>query len=128
MQEAAVQPEIKARTSRQRFIGSKLLWFTIGIAALSLISFMPARPGLSIGGQRVLGILIFAIIMWVSEAVPYVYTAISSIVFLTLFLGFAPAQGIAGPLLGTRKALQVAVAGFVTNGTILVTAALLMTA
>jgi anion transporter len=72
--------------------------------------------------------MIFAIIMWISEAVPYVYTAISSIVFLTLFLGFAPAKGIEGPLLGTRKALQIAVGGFVTNGTILVTAALFMTA
>src|SRR5712691_13260401 len=128
MPEAAVHPEIKTGTPRKQFVTSKLLWLLVGIASLLLISFMPARPGLTTAGQRVLGILIFAIIMWISEAVPYVYTAISSIVFLTLFLGFAPATGIAGPLLGTRKALQVAVAGFVTNGTILVTAALLMTA
>ena len=128
MPEAAIQIETKAGPPRQQFFTWKLLWLIVGIASLLSISFMPARPGLSTAGQRVLGILIFAIIMWVSEAVPYVFTAISSIVFLTLFLGFAPAKGIEGPLLGTRKALQIAVAGFVTNGTILVTAALFMTA
>jgi sodium-dependent dicarboxylate transporter 2/3/5 len=128
MPEAAVHPEIKTGTPRKQLVTSKLLWLLVGIASLLFISFMPARPGLSTAGQRVLGILIFAIIMWISEAVPYVYTAISSIVFLTLFLGFAPAKGVVGPLLGTRKALQMAVSGFVTNGTILVTAALFMTA
>ena len=128
MSVATVHPKVKTPASPNQFATSKLLWLAVGIASLLLISFMPAMPGLSTAGQRVLGILIFAIIMWISEAVPYVYTAISSIVLLTLFLGFAPAKGIAGPLLGTRKALQVAVAGFVTNGTILVTAALFMTA
>src|SRR5258707_6266731 len=130
---AALQPETKvpasgAPTPGTRFLSLKLLVLVIGIAVLLSISFMPPRPGLTVAGQRVLGILLFAIIMWISEAVPYVYTAIASIVFLTLFLGYAPAKGIAGPLLGTRRALQVAVAGFVTNGTILVTAALFMTA
>jgi sodium-dependent dicarboxylate transporter 2/3/5 len=128
MPEAVVQPEATLQTPRQQPATPKFLWLIIGIASLILVSFMPARPGLSTAGQRVLGIMIFAIIMWISEAVPYVYTAISSIVFLTLFLGFAPAKGIEGPLLGTRKALQIAVGGFVTNGTILVTAALFMTA
>jgi len=126
--EAAVQIETKVPPPREQFSPWKLFWLIVGIVAFLSISFMPARPGLSTAGQRVLGILIFAIIMWISEAVPYVFTAISAIVFLTLFLGFAPAKGIEGPLLGTRKALQIAVAGFVTNGTILVTAALFMTA
>ena len=128
MPQVAIQPETKLQTARQQLAAPRLLWLSVGLIALLSISFMPPLPGLSAAGQRVLGILIFAIVMWISEAVPYVYTAISSIAFLTLFLGFAPAKGIAGPLLGTRKALQIAVAGFVTNGTILVTAALFMTA
>ncbi len=133
MTPAAVQPEgapptTRDRTSMPEYTRAKTCWLVAAFASLFVIAFMPAREGLSTAGQRVLAILIFAIIMWISEAVPYVYTAISSLVFLTLFLGFAPAKGLAGPLLGTRKALQLAVAGFVTNGTILVTAALLMTA
>ena len=133
MTPTAVQPEgapptTRDRTSMPEYTRAKIFWLVAAFASLFVIAFMPAREGLSTAGQRVLAILIFAIIMWISEAVPYVYTAISSLVFLTLFLGFAPAKGLAGPLLGTRKALQLAVAGFVTNGTILVTAALLMTA
>jgi anion transporter len=66
--------------------------------------------------------------MWISEAVPYVYTAFACLASLALGLGFSPARGMTGPLLGTSKALQIAVSGFVTNGTILVTAALFLTA
>jgi solute carrier family 13 (sodium-dependent dicarboxylate transporter), member 2/3/5 len=128
MPAATVRSEVGTSTSSSQIVTPKLFWLAFGVVSLLLISFMPPRPALSTAGQRVLGILVFAIIMWISEAVPYVYTAISSIVFLAVFLGFAPASGISGPLLGTRKALQVAVAGFVTNGTILVTAALFMTA
>lgn len=133
MSEAAVhsgppQPKLKDRNAIPQFTPWKVAWLVVAVAALSLISFTPTWPGLSTAGQRVLGILIFAIILWISEAVPYVFTAISTVVFTAIFLGFAPAKGIAGPLLGTRKAMQIAVAGFVTNGTILVTAALFMTA
>jgi anion transporter len=128
MPEAVVQSETTLKAPGKESTTPKFLWLAVGLVALLIISFMPPRPGLSTAGQRVLGILIFAIIMWISEAVPYVYTAISSILFLILLLGFAPAKGVVGPLLGTRRALQIAVAGFVTNGTILVTAALFMTA
>ena len=116
------------QASATPLVKSKLVWLAIGIAALLAIGFMPPAPGLSTAGQRVLGILTFAVIMWISEAVPYIYTAISSVVFLALFLGFSPAKDVSGPLLGTGKALQLAVAGFVSSGTILVTAALFMTA
>ncbi|OFW37198.1 MAG: transporter [Acidobacteria bacterium RIFCSPLOWO2_12_FULL_60_22] len=107
---------------------TKVAWLVIGLGLLLLISFMDPRPGLTTAGQRVLGVLVFAVIMWISEAVPYVYTAFLSVLFLTIFLGFSPAEGTAGPLLGTSKALQVAVSGFVSGGTILVTAALFLTA
>ena len=92
MTELAFQLETKSQVPQKQLFSWKLFWFVVGVAALLLIGFMPPRPGLSTAGQRVLGILIFAIIMWISEAVPYVFTAISSIVFLALFLGFAPAS------------------------------------
>lgn len=115
-------------TSATPLARSKLVWLAIGVASLLLIAFLPPAQGLSTAGQRVLGILTFAVIMWISEAVPYVYTAISSVILVALFLGFSPEKGVTGPLLGTAKALQIAVAGFVSGGTILVTAALFMTA
>src|SRR5258705_2857892 len=120
-------PAIQVQTSATPLVKSKLVWLAIGVAALLAIGFMPPTPGLSTAGQRVLGILTFAVIMWISEAVPYVYTAISSVVLLTLFLGFSPAKDVSGPLLGKGKALQIAVAGFVSNGTSLVTGPLFLT-
>jgi sodium-dependent dicarboxylate transporter 2/3/5 len=98
------------------------------VALLLLIAVLPAREGLSVAGQRVLGITLFAVIMWISEAVPYEYASIAIVLFLAIFLGFSPAQGTSGNLLGTAKALQIAVSGFTSTGTILVTAALLLAA
>lgn len=128
MSRVIVQPSTKVSVVSSRVTQSKPVWLVIGVGLLLLISFMPARPGLSTAGQRVLGVLVFAVVMWISEAVPYVYTAIANLVCLAILLGFSPAQGTAGALLGTPKALQVAVGGFVSNGTILVTAALFLTA
>jgi sodium-dependent dicarboxylate transporter 2/3/5 len=128
MSQGVTQPANRMTAPSDRLTTSKLVWLAIGVAALLLVSFMHPREGLTTAGQRVLGVLLFAVIMWISEAVPYVYTAVTSVVFLTLFLGFSPAKGTAGALLGTPKALQTAVSGFVSNGTILVTAALFMTA
>lgn len=114
-----------ARSSKETHVNP--VWLTIGTCLPLLIGLLPPRPGLSTAGQRVLGILVFAILMWISEAIPYVYTAFVSLVCLTISLGFSPAQGTTGALLGTPKALQLAVSGFVSGGTILVTAALLLT-
>ena len=98
------------------------------MALLLLSALLPARDGLSVAGQRVLGITLFAVIMWISEAVPYEYTSVGIVLFLAIFLGFSPAQGTSGNFLGSAKALQIAVSGFTSTGTILVTAALLLAA
>jgi sodium-dependent dicarboxylate transporter 2/3/5 len=128
MSDAIAQPSTKSATVSTRGTQSKPVWLVIGLGLLLLIGFMPPQPGLSTAGQRVLGILAFAVIMWISEAIPYVYTAFATVLCLAIFLGFSPAQGTTGALLGTPKALQLAVSGFVSGGTILVTAALFLTA
>lgn len=122
------QPLPKVAPVSTRATKSQRMWLLIGLGLLLLIAFTPPRPGLSTAGQRVLSVLVFAVIMWITEAVPYVYTAFACVMSLALFLGLSPAQGTTGPLLGTPKALQIAVSGFTSNGTILVTAALFLTA
>jgi sodium-dependent dicarboxylate transporter 2/3/5 len=107
---------------------AKLVWLVIGVALLLVSAFMPSREGLSVAGQRVLGISLFAVIMWISEAVSYEYTSIGIVVLLAIFLAFSPAQGTTGNFLGSAKALQVAVSGFISSGTILLTAGLLLAA
>ncbi|MDU2064346.1 MAG: DASS family sodium-coupled anion symporter [Sporomusaceae bacterium] len=106
----------------------KALWSLIGLAVMLAIVLMPTPIGLSIAGQRVLAVLAFAVIMWVTEAIPYPLSALLIIVFLILYLGFAPAKGIEGPLLGTGKAIPLALSGFINSGWVLVAAGLFMAA
>jgi solute carrier family 13 (sodium-dependent dicarboxylate transporter), member 2/3/5 len=106
----------------------KILWIIIGLVIMFGLAFAPAIPGLSTAGQRVLAVLLFAVIMWVSEAVSYPVSAIAIIAFLIMFVGFAPAKGIDGPLLGTGKAIPLALSGFINTGWVLVAAGLFMAA
>ena len=104
--------------------GKQILWLVLGFAVMLGIAFAPVAAGLSTAGQRVLGVLAFAVIMWVTQAVSYPVSAIGIILFLLLFLGFSPVQGVTGPVLGTAKAIPIALSGFVNSGWVLVAAGL----
>jgi solute carrier family 13 (sodium-dependent dicarboxylate transporter), member 2/3/5 len=106
----------------------KILWIVIGLVVMLGLAFAPQIPGLSTAGQRVLAVLLFAVIMWVSEAVSYPVSAIAIIAFLIIFLGFAPVKGTEGALLGTGKAIPMALSGFINTGWVLVAAGLFMAA
>ncbi|VBB09820.1 sodium/sulphate symporter [Lucifera butyrica] len=108
--------------------GKKMIWILLGLAIMAGIVMMPTPAGLSVAGQRVLAVLTFAVIMWVTEAVSYPFSALAIILFLILFLGFAPVHGVAGPLLKTGKAIPIALSGFVNGGWVLVAAGLFMAA
>ncbi|MDR3565503.1 MAG: DASS family sodium-coupled anion symporter [Negativicutes bacterium] len=107
---------------------SKIIITAVAVFAMLGIAFMPDIAGLSSAGQRILGILAFAVIVWVTEAIPFPVSGISIIVFMLLLLGFAPAKGVAGPLLGTGKAIPLALGGFLNGGWILVAAGLCIAA
>ncbi|MDU2066159.1 MAG: DASS family sodium-coupled anion symporter [Sporomusaceae bacterium] len=107
----------------------KILWIIIGLVVMLGVAFMPnPGGGLSTAGQRVLAVLLFAVIMWISEAVSYPVSAIGIIAFLIIFVGFAPAKGVEGALLGTGKAIPLALSGFINTGWVLVAAGLFMAA
>lgn len=106
----------------------KIAIIVIAIVLMAAIFFMPDLPGLSSAGKATLGVLVFAVMMWVTQAVSYPVSAVGIIAFLTLFLGFSPAQGVEGPLLGTSKAIPLALSGFINGGWVLVAAGLFMAA
>jgi di/tricarboxylate transporter len=62
-------------------------WFTrnwgllMAIAALVLVLVLPTPAGLPIAGHRMLAILGFAVIIWMTEAVDY---AVSAVLIATL--------------------------------------------
>lgn len=107
---------------------SKVLIVIASLILLAALVMAPTPAGLSVAGQRVLAIMVFTIIMWITEAIPYNASAIFLTFALIIGMGFSPAQGVSGPLLGTGKAIPLALSGFSNSGWVFVAAGLFMAA
>ena len=81
-------------------------------AALAVILLLPTPAGLPVAGHRMLAILAFAVIIWMTEAIDYAVSAIVIAALMAFLLGLAP--NVANPkvLLGTSGALGLAFSGF----------------
>ena len=98
------------------------------IAALVVILLLPTPAGLPVAGHRMLAILAFAVIIWMTEAIDYAVSAIVIAALMAFLLGLAP--NVANPkvLLGTSGALGIAFSGFANTALVLVAAALFLAA
>ncbi len=98
------------------------------VAALIVVAMMPTPEGLSIAGHRMLAILAFAVIVWMTEALDYAVSATVIAALMAFMLGLAP--DVANPkiLLGTSRALGLAFSGFANTALALVSAALFLAA
>ncbi len=116
-QKAVAQPE-------QSF-GQK---YGLIIAAIALIGLlvMPTPAGLPVAGQRMLSILVFSVIIWMTEAVAYPVSAAIIMSMMAFFLGTAPDVTAPTKLLGTSKGLSMALSGFANTAWALVAAALFL--
>lgn len=102
----------------------------IGLAAafiiLLAIVFMPPIAGLPQAGQMMLGILAFAVIVWMTEALDY---AVSALVIGALMVGLLAMSPVPGKeaadavAMGTKAALPYALSGFSNSAAVLVAAA-----
>ena len=108
--------------------GRKLAMILLGLTAMTAIMLAPTPAGLSVAGQRMIAIMVFTVFMWITEAIPYAVSSISLVFMMIVFLGFAPVQGVSGPLLGTSKAIPLAMNGFSNSGWVFVAAGLFMAA
>lgn len=66
--------------------------FIAGILAMLIISFMPTPEGLTLVGQRVLGVTVLMVIFWITEAMPIPFTALLPILLFPL-MGITGAKG-----------------------------------
>ena len=98
------------------------------VAALVAILLLPVPAGLPVAGHRMLAILAFAVILWMTEAVDYAVSAILIAALMAFLLGLAP--NVANPkvMLGTSGALTLAFSGFANTALVLVAAALFLAA
>ena len=100
----------------------------LAVLALILIFLIPTPETLTTAGHRMLGILVFAVIVWISEAVSYPVSASIIATLMILCLGFSPDAAHPDKILGTAGALKITFAGISSSGTILVGAALFLAA
>ena len=94
------------------------------LAALLAIVLMPTPLGLPLAGQMMLGILAFAVIVWMTEALDYAVSAVvigALMIFLLAFV--ADAAKPLGAAMGTGASLGLALSGFANSAVALVAAA-----
>jgi solute carrier family 13 (sodium-dependent dicarboxylate transporter), member 2/3/5 len=100
----------------------------LAVAALIAVLALPTPAGLPVAGHRMLAILAFSVIVWMTEAVDYAVSAIIIAALITFVVGLAP--DVANPkiLMGTSRALGLAFSGFANTALALVAAALFLAA
>ncbi|KAF1069844.1 MAG: Inner membrane protein YbhI [Pseudomonas citronellolis] len=109
--------------------GFSIPWgLLLGLAVCLAILLLPEQAGLPIAGQRMLAILAFAVIVWISESVSYEVSAILILALMAFLLGSAPSLSHPETLMGTKDALALALAGFANSALALVASALFIAA
>jgi anion transporter len=102
----------------------KRLGLIAAVLALLAVVWMSAPAGLPPAGQAMLGILAFAVIIWMSEALDYAVSAVVIGALMIFMLAYVPDAGkLAGPAMGTPAALGLALSGFSNSAVALVAAA-----
>ncbi len=99
-----------------------------GVLALGALLALPLGDGLPVAGQRMLGILAFAVVVWITEAVSYEVSAVIIAALMAFLQGTAPKVNDPANLLGTSRAIELALAGFANPALALVAGALFMAA
>ena len=112
-------PATEPASSSKRTWG---LW--VAIAVLAGVIALPHADGLPVAGQYTLGIFLFAVIVWLTEAIDYAVSALVIACLLTFLLGIAPDVNKPDHPLGTGAALTVAMDGFTNSGVVLIALAL----
>ena len=62
----------------------------VSLMILGIIIVLPTPEGLTIAGHRMLGLLVFSVILWMTECTSYPVSAAIIITLMVLLLGFAP--------------------------------------
>ena len=100
----------------------------LATAVLAIILLLPTPEGLPVAGHRMLAILGFAVIVWMTEAIDYAVSAVVIAALMAFLLGLAPSVANPKVLMGTSAALGLAFSGFANTALVLVAAALFLAA
>ncbi|MCY1627141.1 SLC13 family permease [Staphylococcus pettenkoferi] len=129
------------KTKNQKQTTFKPLWLIISIIALVVVLLLPTPESLPFMAKGALAILLFAVILWVTEAVTYPVSSTMVVALIILLVGFSPVGDLTKELgnpqanghvlkgddiMGTGNALKLAFSGFSSSAVALVAAALFL--
>jgi len=100
----------------------------IGCIALLIVLALPTPAGLPEAGKMMLAVLVFSVVVWMSDCVSYPVSASIVIALMSFLLGTAPSMANPKVVLGTTKGLEMALSGFSTGAFALVGGALFIAA
>jgi len=104
----------------------KTIGLSFAVIAMASLFMMSEQIGLPIVGQRLLGILAFAVIVWMTEAIPYSISAVVITALMVMAMGTAPVIDDPIALIGSKNALAIALSGFSSSALALVASALVI--
>jgi anion transporter len=119
----AAAPAPAANRYPVAFIGRGL-----GVLVLLAIELLPLGATLPVAGHHMLAILGFAVVVWITEAMDYAVSAVIISTLIVFLVGSAPDAANPNTVIGTQKALKLALAGFSNSALALVAAALFIAA
>ncbi|MDF1484312.1 DASS family sodium-coupled anion symporter [Ramlibacter sp. H39-3-26] len=104
------------------------LGLIVGVLAMAGVLMLPLADGLPVAGHRMLAILVFAVVVWITEAVSYEASAIMITSLIAFLIGSAPTIADPGKLYGSSNAINLALTGFANSALALVAGALFIAA
>ncbi len=100
----------------------------LAVAALIIVLLLPTPAGLSVAGHRMLAILAFSVVIWMTEALDYAVSAVVIAALMAFLLGLSPNPANPRVLMGTSAGLGLAFSGFANTALALVASALFIAA
>ncbi len=95
-----------------------------GFLLLIAILLIPTAPTLTSAGHRMIAILFFSIVIWMTSAVSYPVSATMITALTAMLLGTSPDMANPAKLMGTKNALSLAISGYSNTAWALVAAAM----
>lgn len=123
MSQSAPAPEQANDTPLMKKIGLPLAF----IVFLCIV-MLPQPEGLPVAGQRMLALLVFSVILWMTEGVSYPVSAAVILTLMMVMLGISPVVDKPGTLYGMGRGLSIGLQGFSNGAWALVAAALFLAA
>jgi di/tricarboxylate transporter len=76
-----------------------------GVIALIVICLMPTPEGLPVAGKRMLAILLFSVIVWMTDSISYPVSAVVITALMAFLVGMSPNVADPKAIYGTGKGL-----------------------